>query len=86
MPPKVVDAPRERRVPAHCASKYQRRNVVRRPALVEDDEDRGARLAEQRRDEPAKPCIAGRDGTAVHVVAEVGDDEREVGQVPRLEP
>ena len=54
-------------------------------AFVEDDEDCGVFGVEQRRDEVVEPPVAGCDRAVVHVVAEVGDDQRVGRELSRLE-
>jgi hypothetical protein len=57
---------------------------IARARLVEDDEDDGALELQQRRKEASKPAVAGRHRAVVHIVAQVRDDERKVGQAARL--
>ena len=54
-------------------------------SFVEDDEDRCVFDAEERGDEVAEPMVARRDRAVVHVVAEVGDDERVRRELARVE-
>jgi hypothetical protein len=83
----MVRRSREHGVRAHSRSERERLDVpaatgVARP-LVEDDEDDTApqlRRAQERHDMGLQPRVAGRDRAVVHVVAEVRDDEREVGE------
>src|SRR5205823_14728631 len=82
---------REPRAPLHGRSERERLDATASAgvarSLVEDDEDDTAtqlRRMQQRNDPRLQPGVAGGGRAVVHVVAEVGDDEREVGQpVPR---
>ena len=54
-----------------------------RDALVEHEEDDPVpecRVTQERAKEYPKPRVSGRDRAVVHVVAEVGNDQREVGE------
>ena len=56
---------------------------VRLVVLVEDDEDDAVakRAApEKGLEKTVQPCVPGRHRTVVHVVAEIGHDEREIGE------
>jgi hypothetical protein len=72
------------RVRADQRAEGERRHArIGGAGLVEDDEDRRAGELQQRRQEPLQPRVAGRDRAVVHVVAEIRDDECEVGQPAR---